>query len=89
VSDPAVKALIASQAGRMLRNEDGVRTVQLRRSTVDVLKGLQTGEAFLELRSSRDAIRAALAGGAIPPADVPFIEDLATRIDVALTPYFQ
>lgn len=89
VRDPAVKALIASQAGRMLRNEDGVRTVQLRRSTVDVLKGLQTSEAFLELRSSRDAVQAALAGGAIPPAEVPFVEDLLTRIEVALTPYFQ
>lgn len=89
VSDPAVVALLASQAGRMLRNEDGVRTVQLRRSTVDVLKRLQTGEAFLELRSSRDAVQAALDGGAIPPADVPFVEDLRTRIEVALTPYFE
>jgi hypothetical protein len=89
VSDPGVTSLLAEQAGRMLRNEDGVRTVQLRRSTVDVLKKLQTDAAFLELRQSRDAVTAALADGTVPPADVPFVEDLLTRIGLALTPYFQ
>ncbi len=88
VTDPDVIALVASQAGRMLRNEDGVRTLQLRRTTVDVLKALQSDGAFLELRASRTALQAALAAGTIPPAQVPFIEDLVTRIQVALTPYY-
>jgi hypothetical protein len=86
VSDPAVIALVASQAGRMLRNEDGVRTPALRRTAVDVLERLQADAGLLELDASRDAIRAALRH--TPAADVPFVEDILARIDQALTPYF-
>lgn len=88
LSDPDAIALVALQSGRMLRNEDGVRTPRLRRTAVDVLKSLQVDGAFLELRASRTAIQAALDAGSVPAADVPFVEDLVVRIQVALTPYF-
>ena len=88
LSDPDVIALVAAQAGRMLRNEDGARTFELRRTTVDVLKRLQSDSAFLELRASRDTVQGALDGGTLYPAEVPFVEDHLTRIQVALTPYF-
>jgi hypothetical protein len=88
VSDPDAIAEVASQAGRMLRNEDGIRTLPLRRTAVDVLERLQADAGFLELRASRAALAAAIESGQTVPAEVPFIEDLLTRIDVALTPYF-
>jgi hypothetical protein len=88
VTDPDALALVASQAGRMLRNEDGIRTLQLRRTTVDVLKAMQTDAAFLELRTSRAAIQAALDAGTVAGPDVPFVQDLVTRIQVALDPYY-
>jgi hypothetical protein len=88
VTDPDVRALLATQAGRMLRDEDGVRTPALRRTAVDVLKHLQTEAAFDELLASRAAIKAALAAGAASAADVPFVEDILTRIEIALAPYF-
>ena len=88
VSDPDVVALVAAQAGRMLRNEDGVRPPPLRRTAVDVLAKLQSDSALLELAASRDAIQAALAGGQIPTAERPFIEDILARAERALTPYF-
>lgn len=89
VTDPDVIALVAQQAGRMVVNEDGVRTFPLRRTGVDVLKRLQSESALLELRATRDSIAAALAAGTVDAADVPLTEDLLARIDAALTPYFE
>jgi len=88
ITDPDVIALVTSQAGRMLRNEDGVRAPALRRTAVDFLKRLQTSAAFDELVASREAIRAALAGGGVSPSDAPFVEDVLTRVEIALGPYF-
>jgi hypothetical protein len=88
VTDPDVVALVASQAGRMLRNEDAIRTPQLRRTTVDVLKALQTDAAFLELRTSRAAIQAALDAGAVAGPEVPFVQDVLARVQVALDSYY-
>jgi hypothetical protein len=88
VSDPAVIALVAAQAGRMLRDEDGVRAPSLRRAAVDVLERLQDDVGLLELAASRDAIQAALSGGQIPAQDTPFVEDILARIQRALAPYF-
>jgi hypothetical protein len=55
---------------------------------VDVLVKLQTEGAFLELRAARDGVAAALAGGSVPPDEVPLTEDLLARIEAALSPYF-
>ncbi|HXU06452.1 MAG TPA: hypothetical protein VN903_36100, partial [Polyangia bacterium] len=88
VTDPAVVALVAAQAGRMLRNDDGVRSPSLRRAAVDVLKKLQADSALVELSASRDAIRAALAGGQVSAQEKPFVEDILARVERALDPYF-
>jgi len=88
VSDPAVVALVASQAGRMVRNEDGARTPALRRTAVDVLERMQTDVAFLELVASRDALQGALHDGSTPAAEGAVVADILARIDRALTPYF-
>jgi hypothetical protein len=53
-----------------------------------VLERLQADAALLELVAARDAIQASLTSGQVLPADAPFIEDLLTRVHVALTPYF-
>jgi hypothetical protein len=87
LSDPGAIAVVSEQAGRMLRNEDGVRTYALRRVAVDTLKKLQSTSAFLELRASRAALEAALAND-LPADQVPFVQDLLARIVVALSPYF-
>ena len=88
ISDPAAIALVASQAGRMLRNEDGVRTPSLRRTAVDLLETLQADAGLLELVASRDAIRKAQAAGQTPAAEAPLVEDILARIDRALAPYY-
>jgi hypothetical protein len=88
VTDPGAIAVVAAQAGRMLRNEDGVRTYALRRVAVDTLKKLQDASAFLELRASRDALLTALVSGAFPAEQAPFEQDLLTRVVAALSPYF-
>jgi len=87
-TDPAVIALVSEQAGAMLRNDDGVRTFELRRTAVDTLERLQAGSALLELRAARDAIAAELEGGDVPTDEAPYVEDLLARIDKALEPYF-
>lgn len=88
ITDPAVVAFLADQAGRMLANEDGIRSAELRRTAVDVLKRLQADPALLALRSARDAIRARLDAASVPTSEVPVTEDLLARIELALTPYF-
>ena len=88
ISDPEVIAVLADQAGRMLANEDGIRSYALRRTAVDVLKRLQVEPALLALRSARDAIRARLDAAGVPTSEVPVAEDLLARIEVALAPYF-
>jgi hypothetical protein len=88
VSDPVAIALIAAQAGKMLRNEDGIRTPSLRRTAVDLLAKLQADAALVELSASRDAIQAALAGGQVSAQERPFVDDILARVERALTPYF-
>jgi len=85
---PDVIAALSEQAGRMLANEDGIRSFELRRTSVDVLKALQAEPAFLALRSARDAIQSQLDSGAVPTPRVPLTEDLLARIEAALAPYF-
>lgn len=87
-TDPSVIALVGEQSRRMIVNEDGVRSFELRRTAVDVLKRLQDNGAFLELRTARDTVAAALADGTVPEADIPLTEDLLARIEAALSPYF-
>jgi hypothetical protein len=88
VSDPGVIELLADQAGRMLRNEDGIRTFALRRSTIDVLHALQTDAALFELSSSLDDLRSERASSDEPATELALLDDLIARAEAALTPYF-
>jgi hypothetical protein len=88
VTDPGVIAALSDQAGRMLVNEDRIRSYGLRRTSVDVLKALQAEPALLALRTSRDSLQSQLQTAQLPTPEVPLAEDLLARIDAALTPYF-
>jgi hypothetical protein len=88
--DPRTDALLTPAMLTHLRavvlNVDGVRSPQSRRVAVDVLKKLQTYEAFAVLLEAHTELVASLpllSGNARLAAD-----DLARRIDAATSPYF-
>ncbi len=77
---------ITSELGNVLGNTDHVRTFASRRVAVDVLKKMQTPEAYQALLGARDAIvaiRPSLSG-----VEAGNTDDLLARIDVAIHPYF-
>jgi hypothetical protein len=88
LTDPEVIAALSEQAGRMLVNEDLIRTYVLRRTTVDVLKALQAEPALLALRAARDSLQSQLETNQLPSSEVPLTEDLLARVEAALAPYF-
>lgn len=89
LSDRDVLATLAVQAGMLVRNQDGARPYELRRTAVDVLHRMQSTSGLDELRRSKQALEDTLAQR--PPAaeeEALSIEDLVARIDAALSPYF-
>jgi hypothetical protein len=72
----------------MLRNEDGVRTFPLRRTTVDVLHALQSDAALAQLRASLDALTRERLGSDTSSDDQYLLDDLIVRVGDALTPYY-
>jgi hypothetical protein len=88
LSAPEAIDYLSLQAGRMLRNEDGIRSFRLRRTAVDVLTSLQAGSALVELQTSRNFLSASLTSGGLAAADVPLVEDLIARIEANTKPYF-
>jgi hypothetical protein len=77
--------LLAQLRGNLL-NVDGVRSRATRRTAIDILKKLQTYEAFTVLREARDVVAASvpgLSGQARMDA-----EDLVSRLVQATSPYF-
>jgi uncharacterized protein DUF4953 len=87
-TDPGAVQAISEQAGRMLRNEDGVRSFELRRTAVDVLHALQSDSALAELRRSLEALTGErLRSGAGSDAQY-LLEDLIVRTGDALAPYY-
>jgi hypothetical protein len=88
LTDPDVIAALSEQAGRMVANEDRIRSYELRRTSVDVLKALQAEPALLALRTSQGILEAQLEAAQLPTPEVPLAEDLLARIDAALAPYF-
>jgi hypothetical protein len=88
VTDPGALQAISDQAGRMLRNEDGIRTFELRRTSVDVLHALQTDAALAQLRASLDALTRERLGSDTSSDDQYLLEDLIVRVGNALTPYY-
>jgi hypothetical protein len=88
LTDVAVLELLARQSGSLVRNEDGVRPFELRRTAVDVLKRVQSQSALAELRKSKGVLEAALLASQVPLDEIPLTEDLLSRIEAALSPYF-
>ncbi|QSQ25775.1 zinc-dependent metalloprotease [Pyxidicoccus parkwayensis] len=77
--------LLAQLRGNLL-NVDGVRTRATRRTAIDILKKLQTYEAFTVLREARDIIGASLPG--LSGQERLDAEDLVSRLNQATSPYF-
>jgi hypothetical protein len=88
LTDAGVLELLARQSGSVVRNEDGMRPFELRRTAVDVLKRVQSQSALAQLRTSQEALGAVLLGGQVRLEEIPLAEDLLARIDAALSPYF-
>jgi hypothetical protein len=89
VSDPGVISTLAEQSGRMLRNEDGVRSFALRRTAVDVLHGLQSEVALVALAESLEVLKSQRWNGEVSPNELPIQNDLIARTEAALDPYFE
>lgn len=83
---PALHTEVVGQLKAVLTNSDKVRSFGSRRVMVDVLKKLQHVEAYRALSEARTAVdqqRATLTGDAALQT-----QDLLSRIDRALNPYF-
>jgi hypothetical protein len=89
LSDAGALATLSDQAGRLLANEDGVRSFALRRTAVDVLHALQDDVALVALVEARGALERERASEGVPSADLPLLDDLIVRASAALTPYFE
>lgn len=88
VTDPAVSRFLSEELGKLVRNEDGIRSPELRRVGVDALKALQSQSALLELRAARERLVAERSSASTAAEQLPSLDDLSARIDAALTPYF-
>jgi hypothetical protein len=86
--DPAVTAVITGDLRGNLLDLDGVRSFETRRLAVDVLKQLQTIDAYQALLDARDALTAELASGGFTGVDAALRQDLLARIGKAISPYF-
>jgi hypothetical protein len=84
--DPALQMEITAELKLNVLNTDGIRTLALRRFCVDVLKRLQSLDGYRTLRETRAALDAARA--TLTPDDQLYTDDLISRIDRAVQPYF-
>jgi hypothetical protein len=84
--DPLLLAAILEQLRANLLNVDGVRSYPTRRLIVDVLKQIQADEAYAVLEEARDALAAARPG--LSGKELRAADDLAARIELAVSPYF-
>lgn len=82
---PIAPQILAELQGN-LANADGIRSFTTRRLTVDILKKMQTSQAYNALRGTRDAIASQRAG--LSGDQAALTDDLLSRIDAALHPYF-
>jgi hypothetical protein len=83
---PAVTEAALADLSAFLDNADGVRSFASRRVFVDVLKHMQSDEAYAALRAARSSIAAARA--AMTGDDANNTDDLLARIDQATSPYY-
>jgi hypothetical protein len=85
-SSPAVVAAALQDLSDNLTNVDNIRSFETRRVCVDILKKMQSNEAFAALRASRTTV--ATARAALSGEEAALTDDLLQRIDRALSPYF-
>jgi hypothetical protein len=71
-----------------LTNGDKLRSFENRRAMVDILKKMQSDEAYAILVESRASIQAALSLGGMSAQEVRDTNDLLARIDQATRPYW-
>lgn len=88
-TDPVIGPLARGELFGILLNQDGIRSFASRRNCVDILKKMQTADAYSALVRARDAIAADV--GTLPPSSEQALltRDLLGRIDAAITPYFR
>jgi hypothetical protein len=84
--DAALVAKIVNQLKGVLQNTDRVRSFDSRRQAVDILKKMQTLDAYAVLTESRAKVNAELQ--TLMGNDALLAKDLLGRIDAATTPYF-
>ena len=87
-SDPAVVADIVAELHGNLLDLDGVRSFETRRLCVDILRQMQSLPAFQVLLDARDVLAAELDAGAMDADERALTRDLVSRIDRAVSPYF-
>jgi hypothetical protein len=85
--DAVLVAKIVNQLKGVLQNADRVRSFESRREAVDILKKMQTLDAYSVLTESRAKVSADLA--TLTGNDALLTKDLLGRIDAATTPYFK
>jgi hypothetical protein len=84
LNDPTFRARVIAVTKSLL--VDGTRSFESRRVMVDVLKSLQTYDAYQALLEARAALQTERAGyNALGQA---LVDDLTVRIDRACSPYF-
>lgn len=87
VTDPNVLALLISEARGNLLNLDNIRSWRTRRTIVDVLKKLQLPAALGVLTEAAADLQAKLP--TLSGAEANEATDLLSRIQVAMSPYYQ
>jgi hypothetical protein len=91
-NDPMYPSVIAASMrdlGDNLKDSDGHRSFATRRVVVDILKKMQSQDAFNLLREARAAIAAKKALGGMTVDEAALTDDLLARIDRATSPYFE
>jgi hypothetical protein len=71
-----------------LTNVDKIRSFETRRAMVDILKKMQSDEAYATLTEAKASINAALALGGMSAQEVRDTNDLLARINRAVSPYW-
>lgn len=85
-TDSAITPQVIVQLRRFLENSDAIRSFETRRMAVDILKKLQSLDAYQALVEGRAVLvvqRASLSG-----TDALLAEDVIRRLDAATSPYF-
>ncbi|HMI82730.1 MAG TPA: zinc-dependent metalloprotease [Polyangiaceae bacterium] len=86
VSDPALGPALTAEVKAVLLNGDAIRSYKSRRNAVDILKKVQSADAYRALRDAKTALETSRP---TTPADqVLDLDDLIARINRAITPYY-